>query len=243
MAFKSRSFKQNGKGGSQPAPLSVLKNLPATTDPDTFNLIAESRKQVEEVANAAKEAIQANCTEPAQLAAFMESHQTPIFVLNHAMLGSMALMALGFELGFIPPGEGKRYQMLQKLLMAQAKRLSAQPAGDEALANQLPQGVIVLTQPLCTLGYMSHQLHHWLAFRAGMQGYSDRSQQLYRQFWQKQNGQLGREVYKMSGEDILALKAAINRDMEALRFLRAITCEVFIPAQQARRLAQGSTSA
>jgi len=212
-------------------------------DPDTFNFISETRKQVTEVATVARDAIKAHCTEPAQLANFIESHQTPVFVLNHALLGNMALFSLGFEIGFIPPAEGRRYKMLKQLLLTQAKRLGPHPAGDFALDNDLPHGVIVLTTPLCTLGYMSHQLHHWLAFRSGMQGYCDRAQKLYKQFWQKQKGQLGQEVYKMSTEDILALKAAINRDMEALQFLRSITDEVFIPAQQARRLSNGSTSA
>jgi hypothetical protein len=243
VATNRSKFGKHYQGAAHPAFLNVLKHLPNSHDPDSFNLIAESRKQVEEVATAAREAIQANCTEPAQLAAFMEGHHTPVFVLNNAPLGQMALLALGYELGFIPPGEGRRYRMLQSLLSNQATRLSPHPAGDEALANGLPHGVIVLTRPVCSMAYLSHQLHHWLAFRSGMQGYSDRSQKLYRHFWQKNQGNLGREVYKMTADDLLALKAAINRDMEALKFLRAITCQVFIPAQQARRLSEGSTSA
>ena len=243
MALNRSKFNKQYKGASTPAFLNLLKHLPDAETPDSFNLIAESRKQVAEVATAARDAIQANCTEPAQLAEFMESHGTPVFVVNHALLGNLGLLSLGFELGFIPPGEGKRYDMLQKFLLKHAKRLNETPAGNEAIAQGWPHGVLVLSKPLCSMGYMSHQLHHWLAFRAGMQGYSDRSQKLYKQFWQKQNGNIGREVYKMTTEDLVALKAAINRDMEALKFLRAITCEVFIPAQQARRLSEGSTSA
>jgi hypothetical protein len=236
------------------------KNLPAThrggaalpthaaPNPDTFKLISESSKQVADVANIARDAIKAHYTDPVQLATFIESHQTPVFVLEHWLLGGGPLAALGYEPGFITPGQGRRFQMLQKLLQAQGKRLGQHAASDDALSNGLPHGVIVLTRPLFTVGYLSHQLHHWLAFRAGMPGYSDRAQQLYRQFWQKQNGSLGQEVYKMSAEDLMALKAAINRDMEALQFLKTITNEVIIPAQQARRVSDqlaggGSASA
>jgi hypothetical protein len=235
VVFKSKSKK------NQSAPAQAASN--PVPNPDTFKLIAESRKQVTEVATLARQAIQAHYTDPVQLAHFIESHHTPVFVLHHRLLGAASLMALGFEPGFIPPGEGRRFQMLQKLLQAQGERLGKHTASDGALENGLPQGVIVLTRPLFTLGYLSHQLHHWLAFRAGMPGYSERSQKLYRQFWQKQNGRLGKEAYKMTVDDLLALKAAVNRDMEALQFLRAITNEVFLPAQQARRISAGCASA
>jgi hypothetical protein len=56
-------------------------------------------------------------------------------------------------------------------------------------------------------------------------------------------GQIGQDVYKMDVEDILALKAAINRDLEALKFLKAIADEVLIPARQARRIVHGTASA
>ena len=212
-------------------------------DPDSFKLMAENQRQLSDVANTAREVIQAHYSDPVQLARFMESHQTPVVILPHRLLGAAALMTLGFEPGFIPPGSGKRFRLLLHLLHSQGERPGSHPASDDALVNGLPQGVIVLTRPLFTTGYLSHQLHHWLAFRAGLPGYSERSQQLYRQFWHKQNGQLGQEVHDMPVEDLLALKAAINRDKEALQFLRTITTEIFRPAQQARKMNGGFASA
>jgi hypothetical protein len=76
-----------------------------------------------------------------------------------------------------------------------------------------------------------------------MQGYSEHSQRLYKEFWVKRQGQLGREVYKMKAKDIVALKEAINRDLEALQFLRNIAQEVLIPAKQAKQIAHGNASA
>ncbi len=247
MGFQFRFRKKQGLASSPLGQFGSQTNVESVEDPDSFKLMAESQKQLTEVASTAREVIQAHYTDPLQLARFMESHQTPVFVLRHRFLGAAALMALGFEPGFIPPGQGKRFQLLLQLLNTQGHRPASHPASDaitkNMMAEGLPQGVIVLTEPLMTAGYLSHQLHHWLAFRAGLPGYSERAQHLYRQFWQRQNGCLGQEIHDMSVEDLLALKSAINRDKEALQFLRTITAEIFRPAQQARRLNDGFASA
>ena len=76
-----------------------------------------------------------------------------------------------------------------------------------------------------------------------MKGYCDRSQRLYREFWGKNQGRIGQEVYKMKADDMRALKAAINRDLEALQFLKDIADEILIPAKQARHISRGQASA
>jgi len=211
-------------------------------EPDSFKLIAENRQQVNQVADAARKAIQAHCSDPVQLAGFMEHHQTPVFILNRPILGHLMLMMLGFELGFIPPSRGRRQAFLSRFLCKNTRRPAGRISGDMALEADLPYGVVVLTPSIFTMGYLSHQLHHWLACRAGLQGYSERAQRLYKQFWQKQKGNLERETAQLKIEDLHELKAAINRDMEALKFLQAMIGEIFIPAQQAKRLSEGSAS-
>lgn len=225
---------------------------PIQSHVDTFRLVAETRRQVNEVAESAREAIQASYTDPELLAGFIERHGTPVYVLPVGFLATFMLRALGFEPGFIPPGRDIRFNRLKRLLAFYDRLCSGMNRPDR---NQTDgklmdnssridrHGVFVLTRPLFTVGFLTHQLHHWLAFRSGMAGYCERAQRLYKKFWVENQGQIGREVYKMSAEDILALKAAINRDMEALRFLKAMADEVLIPAKQARRISGGNASA
>lgn len=215
---------------------------PILPEVDTFKLVAETRKQVMAVADIARDAIKAHYTDPALMAAFIERHQTPVYVFGRGLLQHFCLWALGFEPGFIPPAKGRRYQLLQQFLKLQA-RFQPKPKQGDRINCHFNHGVFVLTRPLFTVGFISHQLHHWLAFRSGMRGYCERSQQLYRKFWNENNGQIGPEVYKMKAEDLLALKAAINRDMEALEFLKEIANEVLIPAKQARHISKGKASA
>ncbi len=213
-----------------------------TSSEDTFRLVAETRKQVNEVTVTARDAIKHFYTDPQRLAEFIERYDTPVYVLRVGWLVMLILRILGFEPGFIPPCDSKQGIWLQRLLSfcEQDRPGCQQSAG---MPSHFENGVFVLTRPLFSVGFLTHQLHHWLACRSGMDGYSDRAQKLYKQFWLENRGRIGKEVYKMDAEDILALKAAINRDMEALKFLKAMTDEVLIPGRQARRISHGTASA
>lgn len=200
---------------------------------DTFKLIAETRKQAKAISESARDAVKAFYRSPDSLASFIERHQTPVYMLKGRLICGLVLAVLGFEPGFIPPTEGRRYRILERLLRMYNRKAHC----------EFTHGVFVLTQPLFTVGFISHQLHHWLAFRSGMAGYNDRSQQLYHKFWNEQNGIIGQEVYHMKVEDMVALKAAINRDLEALLFLKEVANEVLIPAKQARRISHGTATA
>lgn len=215
---------------------------PFQTPEDTFRLVAETRRQVNEVSQTARDAIQNFYTDPQKLAGFIERYGTPVYVLKFGWLAMLVLRALGFEPGFIPPCDSRQGVWLKRLLtFCEADR--PQPIGSNVTTHPFPNGVFVLTRPLFSVGFMTHQLHHWLACRSGMAGYSEQARKLYKQFWEENRGRIGKEVYQMNAEDILALKAAINRDMEALRFLKSMTDEVLLPARQARRIANGTASA
>jgi hypothetical protein len=209
---------------------------------DTFRLVAETHRQAQEIAESAKATVRQFYREPKQLAVFIERHQTPVYVLVNPFVANFCLWFLGFEPGFIPPSSSKSYQRLTALLKSTLLRPFLGRQSDKYHCH-FEHGVFVVPPNLFTVGYLSHQLHHWLAFRSGMQGYNERAQKLYKRFWNDQNGELGSEVAEMSAEDAIALKAAINRDLEALKFLQDVASEILIPAKQAKRFAQGKTSA
>lgn len=206
---------------------------------DTFKRVAETRQQVNQVAASAREAIEAFYTDPQGLVTLIERYGTPVYILKAGILSKLMLKALGFEPGFILPDSTPRFIWLKRLLGWQDGLF----ATDKALLRDFTHGVFVVPQALFNMGFLSHQLHHWLAFRSGMDGYCERARRLYKKFWVENQGQIGQDVYKMDVDDILALKAAINRDLEALQFLKAISDEVLIPARQARRIAHGTASA
>lgn len=215
---------------------------PILPEADIFNLVSETRKQVTEVTASARDAIKSYYSDPALLATFIETHQTPVYLCRNNLLTTALLWAFGFEPGFIPPSKDRRYHWLFQWLQLQSRFNQKEKQGDKTNCHER-HGLFVLTRPLFTVGFISHQLHHWLAYRAGMQGYSEHSQRLYREFWNKHRGRLGPNVHKMKPDEMMALKEAINRDLEALQFLKHIAQEVLIPAKQARRIPGGNASA
>lgn len=207
---------------------------------DSFKLVAEARRQAIAIAETARDAVKNFYRDPHDLAAFIERHGTPVIVVPNALFGNFCLWLLGFEPGFIPPCPGRRYRLLQKVLSFQFHQQGNQ--GKKPGCHD-EHGVFVLTRPLFTVGFLSHQLHHWLAYRSGLAGYTPRSQELYKKFWSERNGVIGPEVYDMTLDDMAALKSAISRDLEALVFLKAVASEILIPAKQAGRIARGTASA
>lgn len=206
---------------------------------DTFKLVAETRRQVSQVAESAREAIEAFYTEPHLLAEFIERHGTPVYALKCSIVANFILKTLGFEPGFILPDSSCRFNWLKRILTFYDQIFTQ----EKIITRDFKNGLFVIPCPLFTVGFLSHQLHHWLAFRSGMNGYCERARRLYKKFWTENRGQIGSEVYKMDVEDIIALKAAINRDLEALKFLKGIADEILIPARQARRISSGTASA
>ena len=206
-------------------------------DSATFKLVADVQKQVSAVTDEARAAVKKFYREPGDIAAFVERQGTPVYIFKNGwsgFWGSLALMALGYEPGFIPSQEGRRFKALVKLLGLYERKPYA----------TLERGIFVVTQKLFTVGFLSHQLHHWLSCKSGMTGYNDEAQKMYKRFWTVHHGRIGREVYRMTPEEMMLLKNAINRDMEALKFVREVASEILGPAGQAARISNnGSASA
>jgi hypothetical protein len=201
---------------------------------DSFKLVAAPERKLALIQGRAKAAVKQHYKSVQDLARSIEAQGTPVHLLGGGLAGKLVLFLLGYEPGFIPRVNSKRYRLLLKVLQT----LDPKPDCTDWY------GLFVLTKPLFTVGFLSHQLHHWQAFRAGMAGYDVKDQAIYRQFWEKHNGILTEQtVERMSVEEIVRLKNAINRDMEALKFVREVTLEIFNPATQAGKLADGSASA
>lgn len=198
---------------------------------DTFKLVAETQRQVAEVTHHALEQVKQHYKKPEDLAANIESQGTPVYVLRWGIFGAMVLMFLGFEPGFIMPTGDKRYARLIRFLTYMADKPGC----------TFQHGAFVLTPKLFTVGYLAHQLHHWLGYRSGLPGYEAQDQALYRRFWEQNHGVVGPEVEHMSVDDIIRLKNAINRDMEALQFMQQLVQEIFVPANQS--LSNGNANA
>ena len=196
---------------------------------DTFRKIARLKQQSDTITSETKAVVKAFHRNPDDMIAFIRRQSTPVFVLGNNLLSKLALALLGFEAGFIPPAETRQYRWAKALLI----RLNP----DEAMPEE-DSGFFVLTENLKTIGFLAHQVHHWMSFQGGLPGYEERALNAYRRFWNTQQGIIGTEVYKMSLEQMQSLRDAINRDMEALQFIQQFTEELHQAGRVKRDLRQ-----
>jgi hypothetical protein len=211
---------------------------------DTLRIVSDVHREAEEIVQSATETIKRCYGDPKRLGECIENLDTPVYLLKFTIISRICLKLLGYSTGFVPPANHWRYRLLQRFLGFQGRLPGVRPLAIAHRETSFEHGVFVLLPSLFTISFLSYQLHHWLACRSGMSGYDERAQGLYREFWDEKQGRLGSEVEQMTLEDVLALKAAINRDMEALCFLRNVMHNVVIPASQGKRLSShGNASA
>lgn len=198
---------------------------------DTFKLVAETQKQVAQVTGHALEMVKQYYKKPEELAACIEKQGTPVYVVRKGFIIHWLLFFLGFEPGFIPATVQKRYQFLLRFL-------------EKKSGCTFENGLFIMTKPLFTVGFIAHQLHHWIAFCSGLPGYAEKDQALYRNFWEKKHGVITTaDAEQMSADEIIRLKNAINRDLEAMKFMKQLINELFAPANQAGSLSKGTATA
>ena len=216
--------------------------------PDSFKAIAETHQQVRQVSEEARRLINDSYKNPAELLAFIAAQGTPVYMLNDRFIpgttGRLSLRLLGFDPGFIAVRDTAAYEKLCRLLRHHTTQrffLNMSRTHHLTTPDAFENGVLILSPSQVNVAFLSHQVHHWLAYKSGLKGYSLEEQVAYQKFWHQHNGQLNmRMLQRMSIEEIYQLKNAINRDLEALKFLRQIINEVIVPSRQGRALIENS---
>ena len=203
---------------------------------DLFRQSADVEQHLIAISQTALENVKSHYKDVKQLARSIEDRGTAVYVLPGTFWVNVMLSCLGHEPGFIAPpetpSEVRRFETLKKILaMFEKKTVACSDA----------HGIFVVPHKLFTVGFMAHQLHHWLAHQAGLPGYNKTARTHYRAFCNR-NGELTQDhLRNMSVEEVTELRHAVQRDLQALQFIRRVTDEIFIPAQQAKHLKQGFT--
>ena len=208
---------------------------------DSFKLVADTHRQVQGIQDKARQAVKARYKSPEDLTAFIENKGTPVYVLQglKGLLAQCAFKLMGFDAGFVaPPNPNEpltwhaqiRYGLLGVLLIG---------LYDRHPGCVFDHGVFVMPRAVFTVGYLAHQLHHWFACQAGLPGYDSASQREFRTFMVTHKGVVGAEAASMTEAQIMSLRHAIHREVEALQFIKSVTEEIFRPDRQARQITDG----
>lgn len=197
--------------------------------PDSFKKHATEAQIVASLTSRAKLLVKQCNTDAEQVLDWMQDQGLPVYCIENAVLAATAVLnTMGYQPGFIPPGQGNTYWLLlQGIGVSKA---------DNRLARD--NGLMVLTPKLRKIGFVAHQLFHWLAFQQGIPGYDEKAQQLFRHYFDKDNLTTLPQAMELPVEEIVALRHAVRREIDALCFVRQLSQDVLSANQRHRQLQQ-----
>ena len=119
------------------------------------------------------------------------------------------------QIGFLPPMKGFKALALNILLniISRAKL---------NIENKTPELFVLDDKPV-NIYFLSHQFHLWLSYINELPGFDEATRENFKNIWDSNLDSM--EVGKLSIEEIVALKDAMARDMEALKFVKEMTRE------------------
>lgn len=193
---------------------------------DSLKLLGGRKKQIDQISQDAGEMIKQHLHNVNGLLEFIERRGTKVIRAKHA---DKVLSFLGEVEGFIPPITGFK----GKLIFLGLKLIGAW----KEPIPQKPPAMFIFGEKEPPMGYMVHQIHHWLSFNNGLPGYTEETMTNFKRIFDPTFGV--EDVKKMSKEEIIALREAIARDQEALDFVQKMAQEIFKPQDVMKGIKDG----
>ncbi len=163
----------------------------------TLNSKTEQNKKI--LNKEVKEIVKQNLQTPNELLNFIEQNGTKVYKIPYA---KKLLTLVGEQEGFITPVTGINAIVLNIVL----ERKFA--------FKTVP--MFVLSTGQVNIYNMAHQFHKWYGYRMGLPGFDDEAQEKFKKIF---DYELDSNVELLSYEEILSLKEAIHRDIEAIDFV------------------------
>lgn len=183
---------------------------------DSLKLIGNKQKKLDEINKDAGDLIKGYLNDVNGLLEFVERRGTKVIRNNNAL---KVLGLFGEIEGFIPPMIGFRAKLITFAL-----RITG--AWEGPATNETPP-MFVFGAEDPPMGYMVHQIHHWLSFYNELPGYTEETMNNFKKIFDPSFGI--EDVKRMTKEEIIALREAIARDQEALDFVQKMAIEIFKP--------------
>jgi hypothetical protein len=193
---------------------------------DSLKLVGNKKKKMDEINQTASTMIKEYLHDVSGLLEFIERRNTRVIRKKHA---DKIVGLMGYMEGFIPPVSGIKARIM-------AFGLKIVGAWNEPITNETP-AMFVFGDEEPPMGYMVHQIHHWLSYNKGLPGYSEETMENFKKIFDPAFGM--EDVKRMSKDEIIALREAIARDREALAFVEKMAQEIFKPQDVLKGIKDG----
>lgn len=170
----------------------------------TLELNTEKKKKQLKLDTNVTEIIKKFENSPEKLLAFVRKQGTEVYKIPHA---KKILKAIGFEEGFIGETKGTKALYLNIVTSIASKE------GLKLSFTKAP--VFIVSNLELDKLLMIQQFHKWYAMKLELPGFDEKSQENFQKFMEKSNDT---DIKELTIDEIIGLKEAIARDVEAINF-------------------------
>lgn len=207
---------------------SKISSKTVVTANDTLYINSSVKSNAENITKTAKYIMKQYINNPDDLLKFIESKNTK--VVRGKNLDKL-LVLLGEYDSFVLPQNGlKAFLLILGINILSNKKMK--------FALKTP-AMFVLNEKPVNVYNIAHQLHHWLAYIKGMPGYDEQTTRNFKNIWNDDFSV--NDINNLSLQEVLALKDAIARDIEAIDFVKDLTKEYITSKISAEKLKNGQS--
>jgi len=199
------------------------------TSNDSLSIDAKQIFIKEEINAEAKSILKDAVNNPEILVKFIKSKGTKVIKSKYM---KPVLFLIGEQTGFLPPLKGFKASALNILLNI--------ISGAGLKVDSKTPALFALDDKPVNIYLLSHQFHLWLSYINELPGFDENTRKNFKNVWDSNVNSL--EVGKLSIEEILSLKDAMARDMEALKFVKEMTREFVGQKQSLQKIKQGGSA-
>lgn len=171
----------------------------------TVSFDLKTREKMQKLKAKVREIVKKNIKTPEKLLEYVEKAGTKVIKIQYA---DKILSYIKEEEGFITPKTGLEALYLNFILN---KRISFKTQ-EMFVLRDLPLNIYV----------MSHQFHKWYSYKMGLPGYDELAQGNFKRVYEFADA---KNVSKLNYAEVMALKEAVKRDLEAINFVLELSRE------------------
>ncbi len=211
---KVKGFFSRGKKKKSFAGFSGKNNKTYLTANETLELNSQNKQDNLSIRNQAKIIIKEYKGDPEKILNYIKNQGTPVIKVKYA---EKVLTFLKEDEGFIYPQKGIRALILSIAVnvLSSDKKIK--------IGLKTPEIFFMRNQP-ANFYFLAHQFYHWMSFKNNLDNFDENA--LYHFKNVASNDLSDKDISNMSLTQILSMKDAISRDVEAIEFVKEITKEL-----------------
>ena len=198
------------------------------TNKDSLHISADMKFKSSKLSQEAKSILKQHIKNPENLLAFVKSNGTPVIKAHNI---DIVLALIGETEGFIMPLNGLKALFLTIMINILSNTKIS-------ISFKTPAMFVMRNMPV-NIYYLAHQFHHWFSYIKGLPGYEEKTMENFRNIWKRDFD--WEDIDKMPIDEILNLKDAIERDLQAIKFVKEISREFIGSKNFIDRLKKGES--